>query len=433
MKRRHTEASIAVTLFAMLMLAGASSAELVDPDMPARRHVQESKLKVFPPTGLGNPELPDRKGVEFWKFKVHAAAKVAETFDSNVYLTDSDTKSDIITLLSPSVGLEMKVGDHRVSADYEVGQYLYGTWQNENHFDHRARALAEIQFTRYKITVIDTFRIYTDRASDENSLRLKENTNDFKAGVSAQFTRYGFDVGYINRLRTYDQHDLSIGSLTWSQRAFTDNSAYAIVTYQWLPKTTLIAQNDIGYIRYYETSQLSDSWYDNVLVGIKGDWTNKFSFNIRGGVRYQHYYDSELLIHKPFIGPVLKGGVEYTPTHHDRILCTVERMNYESTYANMNYYTVNALGIEYRHTFKDKVTGTLFGSYQLHLYPSETTENGTTAKRYDNIYMLGASLRYDMNKWLSFEGRYEYTQKMSMFDIFDYKDHMISLRGTGGV
>ena len=114
------------------------------------------------------------------------------------------------------------------------------------------------------------------------------------------------------------------------------------------------------------------------------------------------------------------------------IVLAVERANYESTYANMNYYTINMACLDYRRKLNNKITGGLFGYYQYHTYPGETTENGVTAKRYDEYFGGGASLRYDIQRWLSLEGRYEYRQKISMFDIFDYTDNIISLRGTGG-
>ncbi|MCX5667398.1 MAG: hypothetical protein NTY34_03690 [Candidatus Omnitrophica bacterium] len=59
-------------------------------------------------------------------------------------------------------------------------------------------------------------------------------------------------------------------------------------------------------------------------------------------------------------------------------------------------------------------------------------ENGVTAKRYDNYCSGGASLRYDIRKWVSVEIRQEYTQKASKFDIFDFVDNVTSIKGTIG-
>lgn len=431
--REKTISLIALVSAALLAVSGVSVADLVEPDLPEKHEVKRKpRAEVSLPAVLRNPELPDREGVETEWLKLHAAGRVAEQFDSNVFLSDSDTESDFITILAPSVGFEMKAGDSMLSADYEIAQYLFGTWHSQNHLDHRVRALAETQLTDYKVTVSDEFRIFTDRAANENSLRLKEDTNNFKAGVSAQFEQLGFDAGYINKIQYYDSDDIYVGSLQYWEKAYADQSVYGTLSYRIRPKTYLIFENDLGYINYYETSELPDSYYVDSLVGVRGEWTSKIVTNLRVGFRYQHYDNSDVVAHKPYVGAIVRGGLEYNPTPDDKVILNLERTDYESTYATNNYYTLNMVGLDYRHKFNRKVSAGAFGVYQLHNYPSETTENGATKKRVDNLANLGASIRYDMRKWVSFEARYEYRLKASNFDIFDYKDNLVTVRGTVG-
>jgi hypothetical protein len=430
---KKTISLIALVSAVIFAASGVSFADLVEPDLPEKHEVKRKpKAEVPLPTGLRNPDLPNREGLETEWLKLHAAARVAEQFDSNVFLADSDTEADFITILAPSVGAEMKAGDSRFSADYEIAQYLFGTWHSQNHLDHRVRALAETQLTDYKITVNDEFRIFTDRAANENSQRLKEDVNNLKAGVSAQFDQLGFDAGYINKIQYYDSDDLYIASIPYWQKAYMDQSAYGTLSYRIRPKTYLIFENDIGYINYYETSELPDSYYVDSLVGVRGEWTNKIVMNLRVGFRYQHYDNSDIVAHKPYVGAIVRGGLEYNPTQDDKIILSLERTDYESTYSNNNYYTLNLAGLDYRHKFNDKVSAGAFGVYQLHNYPSETTENGATKKRVDNLANIGANARYDMRKWVSVEARYEYRFKASNFDIFDFKDNLVTVRGTVG-
>lgn len=423
-----------MALIALSALCASSFADLVEPTLPAKHQVKTMEKEELPSFDiLTNPDLPNRRAIKVAKVKVHSAARVVEQYDSNVFLADTDLQYDFITILSPSVGVEVKMGDSKAAADYEISQYLFGIWHDQNHLDHRVRIYEETPFhENYKIIIKDEFRIFTDRASNENSLRLKENTNDLKAGISAKFNKFGFDTGYINKIRTYDSHDLMLGGLSYSDRSYMDQSVYGTLNYLIHPKTYLILQNDLGYIKYFETSQIPGSYYMNATCGVRGEWTNKVVVNIRGGMRYQHYNTSYVIADKPFIGPIVKGGLEYTPSKNSKLILSLERANYESTYATNNYYTVNVVGIEYRRKLYNKVSGTAFGSYQLHAYPTETTENGVTAKRYDNFFNTGLSVRYDIQEWASVEARYERTQKVSIFDIFDYIDNIVSLRGTVG-
>ena len=406
--RRKIISVTALASAALLVFSGISAADLIEPNLPEKREIKRKpKAPVPPPKGLSNPELPDRKGVELENFKVHAAGRIAEQFDSKVFLANTDRRSDFITELAPSVGVEAKAGDSLLSADYEIAQYLFGTWHSQNHLDQRVRALAEAQLTDYKITVSDEYRLFTDRAANENSLRLKEDTNNLKAGVSAEFDKLGFDAGYINKIQYYDSDDLYVGSLAYWQKAYMDQSAYATLSYRIRPKTYLIFENDIGYIDYYETSELPDSYYVDSLVGVRGEWTSKIVTNLRAGFRYQRYDNSDVVAHKPYVGAIIRGGLEYNPTKDDKLILSLERTDYESTYATNNYYTLNLAGLDYRHKFNNKVSCRAFGVYQLHTYPSQTQENGLTAKRCDNLGNAGVSVRYDMRRWISVEAKYE--------------------------
>jgi hypothetical protein len=357
---------------------------------------------------------------------------VIEQYESNVFLANTDRRFDFITVLSPSVGVDAKAGDNRLSVDYELGQYLYGIWHSQNHLDQRVRAAGEVQLTHYKFSLYDEFVIFTDRAANEDSLLLEETHNNLKMGVSAQFNRFGFDVGYINKIRAYDSKDLMLGQLTFEQRSYMDQSAYLTASYRVRSKTYVILENDLGYINYYETSEFPDSFYIDSLIGLRGEWTSKTVFNLRLGFRYQHYDKSEVVSHKPYIGPIIRGGFEYNLTKDDKFLFTLERGDYESIYGTNNYYTQNLAGVDYKHRFGNKWSCGAFGIYQLHLYPSQTTENGITAKRYDNMLTLGASIRYDLSEWISFELKYEFRDRFCRFDIFNYVDNIVMLRGTVG-
>lgn len=384
---------------------------------------------------LANKELPDRTGLKLSNYnnaRAHTAFKAEERIDTNIFLANTDRKLDSITILEPSIGLDLPFGENNLSADYDVGVYLYGKYTDQGHVDQKARALAEFNLNDYKVTSKDTFKIFTNRASNETSQRIKQEINDFRTGIMAQFEKLIFDVGYTNLWEAYESDQTFYESLTYEDRDRFSNIVDMTASYRVLPKTYLLVENDLGFVHYYNSSEVPGSWYDETLAGIKGEWFSKSDVNFRAGFRYQRYDNSDLLAHKAYTGAVMRGGFNYYPTEDDTIALLLERSIYESTYNNMNYYTLNAAGLDYKHKLNDKVSLNLFGFYQFHQYPSETTENGVTVKRYDNYYSGGASLRYDMRKWISVEVRQEYTQKASKFDIFNYVDNIMSIRGTIG-
>jgi len=382
---------------------------------------------------LDNPDLPNREGVKVQDIIVHGAFNAREELETNIYLADKKEKFDAITIFHPSAGLEVPLRDHKISLDYDAEVFVYGKFHTENHIDQRARALAEINLTNYKITVNNVLRDYTDRSADENSRRIGRFNNKLRAGVEAEFNRLYFDVGYTNMFDIYgSKDDLVYQNVTYGDRDRVYNIVDASIGYRFMPKTYVFVENDLGFIHYYNSSVPPDSWFIQSLVGLKGKPTNKIVANIKGGFRYQGYNSSAIYNDKDFAGFVASGGLDFLMTEDDKLYMGVERTVYESLYQNMNYYNANILSLEYLHKFNKKMSAKAFGSYQLNLYPGATVELGDTGKRYDNIFDAGLSLRYDIKKWASMEFKYEYTQRISKFSTYDYADNRIIFSGTGG-
>ena len=73
---------------------------------------------------LTNTDLPEREGVKLGKVIAHSAFQTEEQLDTNIFLVNTDRKFDAITVLSPSVGVELPVGKNDISADYEADIFL---------------------------------------------------------------------------------------------------------------------------------------------------------------------------------------------------------------------------------------------------------------------------------------------------------------------
>ena len=250
-------------------------------------------------------------------------------------------------------------------------------------------------------------------------------------GISAEFDQLDFDVGYTFEIDRYLRDWTIFQTLTYEDKDRHVNIVDAKLAYRFLPKTSFLFESFLGFTDY-QSKLSSDSWYTENMLGLRGELDKDFTIDLLGGFRYQKYKESRLTVDDDFSSFVARGDIDYAITDNDIISLGLERSIYESTYKNMNYYNVNFVSLNYNHRFKKKITGTRFGVYQYNCYPSETTEGGKTGKRYDHLFGGGGWLRYDMRKWISLEARYEYQQRDSRFPIFDFKDHLLSLRGTVG-
>jgi len=418
--RRRASRTIILTSGAIFLLSlffnNTASAELDNPDLPHR-------------TGIKLSDMGYRAG----NIRIHGAFKGSEELENNIYLAPSKEKFDAITMLKPSFGIEIPQAKNMISADYEGAIYLYGRFPSQDHIDHQARGLVELNLTDYKIKMNEIFRDYTDRSADENSRRIARTVNNFRASVGAEFDKFGFELGYRNLLEIYGSSD----DLVYQQISYGDRDRFTNIvdltgSYRFMPKTSVFLEGDIGVINYYNSSIPPGSIFVDIYLGLKGRPTNKILINLKGGIRYQDYDNSNVYADKSYFGPIARGGLDYLATKDDTLNISLEKGVYESLYANMNYYDANILSLKYTHKFNEKTLVSAYGSYQINLYPSAANEGGVIDKRYDNIYNFGCLGRYDIRKWLSAELKYDFTRKDSRFGIYDYTDNKVSLGGTGG-
>jgi len=417
---------LGVIVTAVAVFATPAFSQLKVEDLPKKYGVK---------TGLINSDLPRREGARLGPLVVHSAGKITEQFETNIYLNNTDRKADIISILSPSVGFELPVplGDESgICADYEYTPYMYGTWHSENHIDQRVRGLIELNFADVILTATDIYRIFTNRADNENSLKLKMDTNNFRVGAANQFEHLGYDVGYNNKLTFYDSNDLYYSQLTYEDKDYMDQMLDLTVSYRIMPKTLLLLENDLGLVRYINSSQPVGSFYDETVLGLRGEWTSKFNINLKAGLRGQFYDKSSIMPDKSLVSLVVRGGFDYSPTDSDKITVVLERAPRESTFSNMNYYVANVANIAYDHQFNDKLTAGVSVNGQYHQYPSQATVNNQTATRYDGYIGGSANVRYDIRKWLSVGAKYTYVNRTSKFDVYDYFNNVLTANVTVG-
>lgn len=359
----------------------------------------------------------------------HSALKTGTQFETNIFLSEDGEKYDTITIINPSIGVEIPLRDNRVSLDYDFSYNRFDRYSKQSHIDHRIRALGELKLTDYKISFDEIYRHFTDRSGSENVARLKQATNNFRMGLAVEFDQLAFDAGYTNVIQKYYSDDFIYGNLSYKDKNSISHILDLVASYRFLPKTSVLLENNLGFINY-DGDLNPDSVYDEILIGLKGDLHKNLAINLKGGLRYQSYDGSTEVVDDSFTGLVIRGGLAYSITEDDKLSLNLERGVYESTYRNMNYYTVNSIGFNYTHLFNNKLSARWFGSYQLTLYPSESTEGNITAKRRDSLYGTGFGFTYNIRKWLTAEANYEYKQRESKFSTFDYSNQLTTIKLT---
>jgi hypothetical protein len=382
-------------------------------------------------SGLSNPDLPKRKGIKVGEVTFHSAISESVTIDPNIYLSNQDYEYDVINTLEASFGLEIPLQEHKISFDYLAQQYFYTRYNVNNHFDQRARGLLELNFTDYKVTLSETYRKYESIPGVENNARVKQDDNVMRLGVVHETNKFAFDVGYSNVVHHYYNDNPIFGSVTYGDRDSMLQVADITVGYKIQPKTSIILENDYGYSSH-RSDKSPDYYFNDTLIGIKGELTKDLSATLQAGWRYQYFDESPILYDGTASKFIYRGGVKYKLSDKNIFDLGLQRTTNDSTYADNTYYTTDFINMGYTHVFTEKLSSRLFGSFQRNAYPVETTEGTKTAKRIDDSYGVGASLHYDIRKWLSAEVGYEFKQADCNFDTFGYNNNITTFKITAG-
>jgi hypothetical protein len=398
----------------------------------------EPTKSILPKTttaGLSNPDLPKRKGVEVGEIMFHSAISTGVIIDPNIYLGSHDEKYDIINTLEASFGIEIPLQEHRISLDYLAQQYFFERYNINNHFDQRVRGLLELNFTDYKVTLRETYRKYATLPGLDTSSRIKQDDNSVRLGVTHETDKFAFDVGYSNIVHHYFNDNPVFGVVTFKDRDSMLHVSDISVGYKIQPKTSIVLENDYGYATH-RSDNSPDYYFDDILIGVKGELHENLTTTLQAGYRYQYFNDSPILYDETVSKFICRGGVKYAFSDRNIFDLNVERTVYDSTYSNVTYYTTNFVNLGYTHVFTDKLSSRVFGSYQRNMYPTETTEGtgaaAKTAKRVDNSYGAGVNLHYDIRRWLSTEVGYEFKQAVGNFETFGYNDNIVTFKVSAG-
>jgi hypothetical protein len=231
----------------------------------------------------------------------------------------------------------------------------------------------------------------------------------------AEYNRLGYEIFYKNTITRY----ITDG---YENEDKNENFINAIGTYRIFTKTKLLAEFDYGNIAYIKTFNSDANFYQG-LVGIRGKLTEKCTAEIKGGWQYRDYTRATT---KDYDGLVTTASIQEDFTENDILKITWLRTPFESLYTGTNYYVANNVTGMYIHKFTEKFSANVNTSYQLSTYPTETTEDSETRKRQDSTWSIGAGVEYAMQKWAICRAGYEFRQRLSNFDKFEFNDNLVT-------
>ena len=362
------------------------------------------------------------QGLALGPFRVLPSLEFAIEYDDNILLTNEDEIDDVIFHIMPGVALELPSRKYAVRLGYQADVLRYADNTDLDTVHHLALADARVNFNfGLGLRLSDRFLITDDFAGfpvPELTQRTErwENTLDVGADYTVR-ERYTLDINY--RWFMVDYKD----DPNTDQFDRDDHTIAGTFFYRVLPKTSVLGEVNYNIVRYSQAEaedRDSDAW--RLLVGVKGDLTAKTSVLLKVGYEWRDY---ESTGREDWDGFIAEANVIWKYREPSEFRIFGGRANVESLFEGTNYYISSYGGAEVRHFLRERLIARVRAMGGVNQYPEDITLGAGSADRTDHFIEAGASLRYQMRRWLAFELGYNFLWLNSNFDEFDYTDNRI--------
>jgi Putative beta-barrel porin 2 len=356
------------------------------------------------------------KGVILWdRLKLEGEIAAMESYNDNIYLSDTDEENDFITSFFPSLDLKFAfTPSTRLDVLYS-GMFNYykdaKNFRKGHHYGH-ARLQSEtakgsaFEFGAWaEDSAIQPYAI-DDRSKDYYIHALYADVNLMVAAATELFGTYQhsirrFDVD-IDKDDNYDRDFFTIGAINSRSSLFPLLLEYRFDT----------QDNDDAFPTPTEFS------YQSAFTGFRWGEDRRLSGYLKAGYLWSKFDGSEA-----YNGWATDTALDYEIGPFTMLTATAERGVRESTRSardTLDYYIYAGAGLSLTYTRLDPFRLIFFGDYENRDYRSAEF---TTDAREDDFYIAGITTRYRFRDWLSFSLGYRYRMNNSSIDTLDYTEN----------
>lgn len=410
-----------------LVLAAAAPGLLV---APTAAEAQQEPDPNVPVQNRPRPEF-DPLGIRAGGFLIFPRLTVAETYDSNVFAEPDEEEDDLITVIEPVVEVRSNFPRHELGfeAGAEIGFFAEETDENyQNYFvstggtldvtrnaalsadigyarDHESRESPESPDAAEEPTPIDEYNA-------QLSFRQVFNRLNYRLLGAAGFSDFqdvdaiaGGEINQDDRDRFEYDARLRVGYLVSPRFNLFTEGLYTLTDYQ-------VQEDDAGFDR--------DSQGFGVNAGVEVDLTAILFGEVFGGYRFETFDDNAF---DDVSGFWFGAGLTWNVTD----LTTIELVGERDVEAT----TQAGAGGDLATDIRLEVTHELLRNLLLNGFAGYSRDEFEGIDRTDNTYLAGAGAEYLVNRYLSVELGYRFSDRDSDVDDEEFTRHIVSLGLTG--
>lgn len=348
---------------------------------------------------------------------VYPGLALVEKSDSNIYRA-AVRKSSWITVLSPSVLLQIDKAASTFSLAYNADIGRYSKSSSDNYVDHNFLGSAEVGMTtRTTLILKPAYSIGHDDNGANPGVAIQTTPNKWHSGgLSGTFFygaeeakgRIALDAGYTDR--QYQNNRALTLAYDKTLRDVGGTFYYSVA-----PKTSLLIQAKDTRIAYKNVNSSLNGNERRYLVGATWEATAQTSGTVKFG-QLRKKFDR---VHPAFSGASWEADVLWSPLEYARVNLLASRQSSESTLAGSSFVLVSNTGADLAYDLNDRVT--------VHANGFQVKEDFRGSARADSTNNYGLKAEYNLRSWLVAAAEYTDSKKTSSVAGNDYKRNILML------
>lgn len=380
-------------------------------------------------TSRARPEL-DPLGIRAGSFLLFPKLDVQESFNDNVFATESDKKSDFITRIIPSILVDSDWNRHALSfqADTAIGLYLDNS--DENYEDYRVGTAGRLDITgeSYLSAGVDYKALHEGRGSPDDAGGTEPSEYDVVSGNVEFFQDLGrFNLTVDGTVESFNFDDASaiVGGvpidINNDDRDRYETEGTVRFGYEIIPDYEAFVRGAYNFRRY--GADVDDAGFNRdsegyeVVAGVAIDFGGLVFGDFFVGYAAQNFDDSAL---KTIDGATVGADMTWNVTPLTTVVGTITRTVEETTVAGASGSFSTALGLSVDHE--------LLRNLLLGADAGVVRRDYEGFNRTDDTFNVGVDAKYMLNRHLYLSSAYGYRTRTSDAAGVDYDENLFLLR-----
>ncbi|MEK9968509.1 MAG: outer membrane beta-barrel protein [Ferrovibrio sp.] len=367
----------------------------------------------------------DPVGVRVGGFMLYPELGVQESYNSNVFATTSNEKSDFITAITPSLDLRSNWNNHALNLHADSSVVRYWDYDRENYTDYTLSADGRVDVLRdLRLFGGAGYQIrHEPRSSPDNQSGTEPTEYSVAAtnlGVEKEFNRLSLRLDGKAERYEYDNVRNSSGAVI--DQSGRDRDQYEVglkAGYEIAPLRKVYLMTKYNTREYDKLTGGFNRDSDGYLIGAgtQYDLTGLIFLDAYAGYRRQDYSDTRL---SQIDGWASGIKVTWNVTRLTTITATLDRDIQETTQSNSPGYFQTRSELRADHELLRNLILTASVGYQ--------NDDFEGISRDDDYYLAGLGAKYLINRNFTLSGGYSYRTRESNVAGSDFDENVVMLR-----